>query len=105
MRLRDLIGGGEPAQVMERSGSRGLRLWDHLATRVVPLQGRKVASGVLMVFGHRESEALRAALRRIRRRAPREADGVSWYRPPSCSRTTGWRRGCERPRSWTVRGW
>jgi hypothetical protein len=76
MRLRDLIGGGEAVQVMERSGSRGLRLWDHLATRVVPLQDRKVASGVLMVFGHRESEALRTALRRAGKRAPRGANGT-----------------------------
>ena len=73
VRLRDLIGGGEPVQVMERSGSRGLRLWDHIATRVVPMRQHSVVSGVLMVFDHRESEALRAALRRIRSRASREA--------------------------------
>lgn len=77
MRLRDLISGGEPVQVMERSVSRSLRLWDHVAKRVVPLRGHQVASGVLMVFDHRESEALRAALCRIRKRAPREAAGLA----------------------------
>lgn len=77
MRLRDLIGGGEPVQVMERSGSRGLRLWDHVATRLVPLRGHTVASGVLMVFDHRESEALRAALRRLGKRASGEAASLA----------------------------
>ena len=76
MRLRDLISGGEAVQVMKRSSSLGLRLRAHLATRVVPLQGHKVASGVLIVFKHRESEALRAAFHRAGKRAPRGPNGT-----------------------------
>lgn len=35
MLLRDLIRGGAPIRVMERSGSRGLKPWDRIATRVI----------------------------------------------------------------------
>jgi hypothetical protein len=35
MLLRDLVRGGAPIRVMERSGSRGLRQWDRIATRVI----------------------------------------------------------------------
>lgn len=77
MLLRDLVRGGEPVRVMERSGSRGLRQWDRVATRVVPQQQHHVASGVLMVFDQETSDALLSSLRRIRKRAPREAAAVT----------------------------
>lgn len=75
--LRDLVRGGEPVRVMEKSGSRGLRQWDHVATRVVPLRQHHVASGVLMVFDRKGSDALLAALGRIRERAPQEVAAVA----------------------------
>lgn len=72
MLLRDLIRGGEPIRVMEKSGSRGLRQWDRIATRVIKLREAAVISGTLMVFDQATSEALLAALRRVGKRAPRE---------------------------------
>ncbi|WP_337877140.1 hypothetical protein [Elioraea sp.] len=72
MLLRDLIRGGAPIRVMERSGSRGLRQWDRVATRVIPLRETTVVSGTLMVFDHATSEALLGSLRRVGKRAPRE---------------------------------
>lgn len=73
IRLRDLVCGGEPVQVMERLGSEGVRLWDHVASRVVPLRGRNVLGGVLMGFDHRDSEGLQAGLRRVGKRVRQEA--------------------------------
>jgi len=34
MLLRDLVRGGEPVRVWEKSGSQGLRPWDRIATRL-----------------------------------------------------------------------
>ena len=73
MLLRDLMRGGEPVRVMERRGSQGLRPWDRIATRVIPLRQHSVISGTLMVFDHQTSDALLASLGRIRTKAPREA--------------------------------
>jgi hypothetical protein len=75
--LRDLVRGGEPVRVMEKRGSQGLRQWDRVATRVVPLRQHNVISGTLMVFDHRTSNALLAALGRIRKKAPRDAAAVA----------------------------
>ena len=38
MQLRDLVRGGEPVRVSEKRGSEGLRQWDRIATRVIPLR-------------------------------------------------------------------
>lgn len=72
MLLRDLIRGGEPIRVMEKSGSRGLRQWDRIATRVITLREAVVISGTLMVFDQATSEALLGSLRRVGKRAPRD---------------------------------
>ena len=73
MQLRDLVRGGEPVRVSEKRGSEGLRQWDRIATRVVPLRDGAVISGTLMLFEHAASEALLASLGKIRAKAPREA--------------------------------
>ncbi len=72
MQLRDLVRGGEPVRVLEKLGSQGLRQWDRVATRVVPLREGAVISGTLMLFEHENSEALLASLRKTRTKAPRQ---------------------------------
>ncbi|HYI81675.1 MAG TPA: hypothetical protein VEX11_00520, partial [Acetobacteraceae bacterium] len=72
MQLRDLVRGGEPVRVSEKRGSEGLRQWDRIATRVIPLRDGAVISGTLMLFEHEAGEALLASLRKIRTKAPRE---------------------------------
>src|SRR5918998_4632137 len=72
MRLRALVGGGEPVRVPEKRGSEGLWRWDRIATRVVPLRGGAVISGTLMLFEHEAGEALLASLRKVRTKVPRE---------------------------------
>jgi hypothetical protein len=72
MQLRDLVRGGEPVRVLEKLGSQGLRQWDRVATRMIPLREGAVISGTLMLFEHETSETLLASLRKIRTKAPRE---------------------------------
>src|SRR5215211_5289858 len=50
--LCDLVRGSEPVRVSEKLGSEGLRQWDRVATRVVPLREGAVISGTLMPFEH-----------------------------------------------------
>ena len=63
MALRDLVHGGDPVRVAEKSGSRGVRQWDRIATRLVHIRDRAIISGVLMPFDHDAARALLAALR------------------------------------------
>jgi hypothetical protein len=72
MQLRDLVRGGEPVRVLEKLGSQGLRQWDRIATRVIPLREGAVISGTLMLFEHETGEALLASLRKTRTKAPRQ---------------------------------
>jgi hypothetical protein len=77
MLLRDLVRGGDPVRVSEKLGSQGLRQWDRVATRVIPLREGAVISGTLMPFEHDTSEALLASLRKTRTKAPREVAKVA----------------------------
>jgi hypothetical protein len=77
MLLRDLVRGGEPVRVWEKSGSKGLRSWDRIATRIIPLRDRAVISGTLLVFDRDTSEALLASLGRVRNQAPRDVAVVA----------------------------
>jgi hypothetical protein len=72
MQLHDLVRGGEPVRVLEKLGSQGLRQWDRVATRVVPLREGAVISGTLMLFEHETSGALLASLRKTQTKAPRQ---------------------------------
>lgn len=70
MLLRDLVRPGEPVRVLENLGSRGLRQWDRIATRIIPLRTGAVISGTLMQFDRDTSEAVLASLRRAAKRLP-----------------------------------
>lgn len=47
---RDLIRGGEPVQVSERSASRTLTAWDRIGARIVAVGGKHVLTGGLLSF-------------------------------------------------------
>ena len=47
---RDLVRGGEPVRVFERSATRSLSQWDRIAARVVSVQGRTQILGGLLPF-------------------------------------------------------
>jgi len=54
----DLIRGGEPVRVGERSGSRQLKPWDRIAARIVRVGPRTVMGGGLLRFDHHAADAL-----------------------------------------------
>lgn len=62
-RARDLLRGGEPVLVRERSASRTLKTWDRIAARLVPQGDRIVLSGGLLAYTPEGCELLAEALR------------------------------------------
>ena len=62
--VRDLVRGGDPTQVKEKSGSRSLRQWDRIAVRVVPERTGYVLSGVILPFTPEAAETLLDGLRK-----------------------------------------
>lgn len=62
--VRDLVRGGDPVRVNEKSGSRTLKQWDRIAVRVVPERKAYVLSGVILPFTPEASETLLAGLRK-----------------------------------------
>ena len=60
---RDLIRGGEPVRVSERSGTRYLKPWDRLAARLVRIGSRTEMAGGALPFDYETSEIVLKALR------------------------------------------
>jgi hypothetical protein len=69
---RDLIRGGEPVRVTERTATRTLKPWDRIAARLVEMRRKTTLGGGVLPFEHELSECLIAALGRILARAPGE---------------------------------
>lgn len=59
---RDLIHGGEPVRVSERSATKTLKPWDRMAIRIVDVRGTTVIGGGVLPFEHEPSERLIAAI-------------------------------------------
>lgn len=62
---RDLIRGGEPVRVSERTATQTLKPWERLAARVVNVRGTNEISGGLLPFDHKHAELLLSAIRRL----------------------------------------
>jgi hypothetical protein len=71
---RDLVRGGEPIRVSERSGTRYLKPWDRIAARLVQVGSRTEMAGGALPFNFDTSEAALKALRRAGKRARVEID-------------------------------
>jgi hypothetical protein len=56
-RARDLIRGGEPVLISERSATRGLKPWDRIAARVVQVGSKMQICGGVLTFEHGTAEA------------------------------------------------
>lgn len=61
---RDLIRGGEPVLVTERTATRTLKIWDRIAARIVPQGQGHVLSGALLPFSHEAADTLLTGLRK-----------------------------------------
>lgn len=60
---RDLIRGGEPVRVAERSGTRYLKPWDWMAARIVQMGPRNEMAGGVLTFDLDTGQELLATLR------------------------------------------
>lgn len=69
---RDLVRGGEPVRVFERSGSKQLKRWDRIAARLVHLGERWEMAGGVLMFDRTLSETLLEDLAEVMRRLPGE---------------------------------
>jgi len=84
---RDLIRGGNPLRVIERSATQTLKAWDRIAARLVHLGSEWHMGGGVLAFGRQASEFIIDGLKRIDGRLPDDlreyADGSygpNWHR-------------------------
>ena len=69
---RDLVRGGDPVRVFERSATRSLSQWDRIAARVVTVLGKTQITGSVLPFSHQlAEERWRRSNECGRKRAPR----------------------------------
>ena len=69
---RDILQGGEPVRVTERTATRSLAQWERIGARVVDLNGVFIISGGLLPFSQDASDEVVRALKpkkRVRRKA------------------------------------
>lgn len=74
---RDLVRGGEPIRVSERSGTQYLKPWDRIAARIVQVGPRTEMAGGALPFAHDASETVLKSLRRAGAMARKEADKLA----------------------------
>ena len=74
---RDLVRGGEPMRVSERSGTRYLKPWDRIAARVMQVGTKTVMGGGALPFDHEASETILKALHRASKKARKETDKLA----------------------------
>lgn len=70
---RDMVRGGEPVRVFERSATRSLKQWDRIAARIVTVLGKTQITGALLAFDHRLADEALASIERVRKKARAEA--------------------------------
>jgi hypothetical protein len=64
-RARDLIRGGEPVMISERSATQTLKPWDRIAARVFQVGSRMQIGGGILPFDHEISKTFIEALRKF----------------------------------------
>ena len=67
-RARDLVRGGDPILISERSATRSLKQWDHIATRVVLIGSQMHISGAVLPYGRDASEKILKSLHNVAKR-------------------------------------
>ena len=73
---RDLIRGGKPVRVSERTATKMIKPWDRLAMRIVDVRGTVFIGGGLLPFEHELSERLLAAISRIENQVSAEMPAI-----------------------------
>jgi hypothetical protein len=71
-RARDLVRGGDPILISERSATHSLKQWDRIATRVVRMGPQLVISGAVLPYDREASEKVLKLLRNVTKRTDKE---------------------------------
>jgi hypothetical protein len=71
-RARDLVRGGDPILISERSATRSLAQWDRIATRVVEVGSQMRISGAVLPYDRDASEKVLKLLRNVAKRTDKE---------------------------------
>ena len=69
---RDLVRGGDPILISERSATHSLSQWDHIAARVIRLGPNTVMAGGVLPFSCEASEEILKIVRNTASRVPKE---------------------------------
>jgi hypothetical protein len=67
---RDLVRGGEPVHVHERSGSKALREWDRIGARLIDMGGKIEMAGGVLAFDRETADELLAAIEKVMAKLP-----------------------------------
>lgn len=70
---RDLLRGGEPIRVVERTATKTIKPWDRLAMRIVEVRGQTVIGGGLLPFEHELSQEMIGAIAGTKKRMAKDA--------------------------------
>ena len=71
-RARDLVRGGNPILIHERSATRSLKQWDRIAARVVQVGSQAQVGGALLPYQREASEDILELLRDVAKRSDKE---------------------------------
>jgi hypothetical protein len=71
-RARDLVRGGDPILISERSATRSLKQWDRITTRVVQVGSQMLISGAVLPYDRDASEKVLKLLRNVAKRTDKE---------------------------------
>ena len=74
--VRDLVRGGDPTLVSERSATRSLKQWDRIAARVLRVGTQAIIAGGVLPFDRDASEELLKVLRGTAKRALKERQSL-----------------------------
>src|SRR2546430_728615 len=77
-RARDLVRGGEPVLISERSATRSLEQWDRIAVRVVQIGSQTLISGAVLPYDRDASEKVLKLLRNVAKRTDKEKQKLAY---------------------------
>ena len=72
---RDLVRGGDPVLISERTATRTLKEWDRIAARIVAQGQKRILAGGVLAFTFEASERLIAELQEAAVKSPRAPAG------------------------------
>jgi hypothetical protein len=79
---RDLVRGGDPVLISERTATRTLKEWDRIAARIIMQGQKRILAGGLLAFTFEGSEQLMAKLQEAAVQSPRSGQSAPSVKKP-----------------------